>query len=44
MPKRGALEKALKLYLKQTAWNISGESEIFSILCDSVSSSIPIFL
>ena len=43
MPKWGILEKAMKLYLKQTAWHISNESEIFNMLCDGDSTSIPLF-
>ena len=43
MPKRDILEKALKLYFKQTVWNISDESETFKMLCDGYTSSIPLF-
>ena len=42
-PKRGVLGKALRMYLEQTDWNTSDESEIFDRLCDGGSRSIPLF-
>ena len=37
------LRKALKLYIKQTEWGISDESEIFKMLCRGYSDEIPLF-
>ena len=43
MPKWGILRKALKLYMKQTVWDCSDESEIIKMLRDGLSTSIPLF-
>ena len=42
MPKLGILERVLELWLKQTLWKFSDQSEIF-LLCSSYSSNIPLF-